>query len=141
MTQAVTYKAGSTCSILHSSRCVSAALQIQGASFLEELAILHKPSSTLIITDIAFNFDEACIQTTQPGWLFKAYLSLSDGYRRCCTTKVMSYMMDPGGCVRKTYIQTDLTQREGLTRDVYLQHPSLVDNQLWYRGFDLLLHK
>lgn len=71
-------------------------LQIHGAKLLDELALFHKPSRTLILTDTAFNFDDDILETTKPGWLFTTYLTWFGGFRPCCMTKTISYMVDPG---------------------------------------------
>eukprot|EP00878_Enallax_costatus_P017607 GHUV01018499.1.p1 GENE.GHUV01018499.1~~GHUV01018499.1.p1 ORF type:complete len:163 (+),score=24.16 GHUV01018499.1:1104-1592(+) len=71
-------------------------IPIQGARILDELALFHKPSRTLVLTDTAFNFDDEAKQSTQLGWLFRTYLSLAGGYRRCCMTKTFSFMIEPG---------------------------------------------
>lgn len=72
-------------------------LQIQGLPFLDELALHHKPSSTLILTDTAFNFDEACLAALQPGLALRAYLSYAV-QGRCCMTKPFGWLIkDAGG--------------------------------------------
>jgi hypothetical protein len=70
--------------------------------FLEELVFYHAPSSTLILTDIAFNFvPEAEQPMTMPqgllGSMASLYLKLAGGHRRCCMTKPFWFLIkDPG---------------------------------------------
>jgi hypothetical protein len=72
-------------------------MQIQGLPFLDELALLHKPSSTLILTDAAFNFDEACLAALKPGLALKTYLQWAS-QRPCCMTKPFRWLIkDAGG--------------------------------------------
>lgn len=57
---------------------------------LDELALLHKPSRSLVLTDAAFNFHrggdaELWKWYTMP-WALAAYLWLTNGYRRCCVS-------------------------------------------------------
>lgn len=72
------------------------ALQMKGAEGFQELAFFHKPSSTLILADLAFNFDDRFKHTEDPGMLFNLYLSLSGGNRRCCISKPLKHVIkDP----------------------------------------------
>lgn len=80
------------------SCALTCCLQLQGVPFLDELVLLHKPSASLILTDLAFNFDEACMQQLQPGRILTTYLNWAGGHRRCCCTKPFKWLIkDPGG--------------------------------------------
>jgi hypothetical protein len=68
--------------------------QIQGCSALDELAFLHKPSSTLILTDLAFNLSKS---DQRVGLLSKLYLSWYGGFQPCCVTSAFKGLFnDPG---------------------------------------------
>eukprot|EP00775_Hariotina_reticulata_P002679 gene2679-2980_t len=70
---------------------------VKGCSALDELAFLHKPSSTLILTDLAFNLSKS---DGRVGWLSKLYLSWYGGYQPCCVTSPFKGLFnDPGATV------------------------------------------
>ncbi|GAB4816581.1 hypothetical protein N2152v2_003627 [Parachlorella kessleri] len=64
-----------------------------GNPWMQEIVLLHAPSRTLIVTDLAFNFSrDTNAETPLPGGPLGAvfrntYLPLAGGYRRCCPTK------------------------------------------------------
>eukprot|EP00775_Hariotina_reticulata_P002680 gene2680-2981_t len=62
---------------------VNGVIPVKGMQFLEELAFFHKPTSTLILTDLAFNFDKNDKDTGLLQWL---YLLCCGGFRPCCVT-------------------------------------------------------
>ncbi|CAF1413857.1 unnamed protein product [Adineta ricciae] len=60
---------------------------------INEVMFYHRPTSTLIVTDLAFNYyEESSEQRIRAqGFLFRSYLWLADGYRRACVTKPFRY--------------------------------------------------
>jgi hypothetical protein len=98
-------------------------LQVQGLSLLDELVFLHKPSSTVILTDLAFNFPpepqkQQQQQSLPAGQKTKAhdepeshqqqetlsvsgpiqlYLRFAGGDRRCCLTKPFKFLISDAG--------------------------------------------
>jgi len=63
-------------------------LPIRGMPFLSEVALFHRISRTLILTDLAFNF--------KPGdqsALTHLYLKLAGGYQECCVTHPFRLMI------------------------------------------------
>ncbi|CAF1273437.1 unnamed protein product [Rotaria sordida] len=59
---------------------------------LYEVIFYHKPSSTLILTDLAFNYSELGEQVIRAeGYLLRFYLWLTDGYHQACVTKPYKY--------------------------------------------------
>lgn len=61
--------------------------------FLYEVVFYHRPSSTMILTDLAFNYFESSDQQEirAQGHLLRFYLWLADGYREACCTKPFKY--------------------------------------------------
>ena len=60
--------------------------------FLDEVAFYHSSSSTLILTDLAFNISEIGENPIKAeGYLFRFYLWLVDGYRQSCVSKPFKY--------------------------------------------------
>lgn len=60
--------------------------------FLDEVVFYHRSSSSLIVTDLAFNYfesDERSIRAE--GHLLRFYLWLADGYRQACITKPFKF--------------------------------------------------
>lgn len=58
-------------------------LQLYGAPHTSEVVFLHKPSRTLILTDLAFNIRGPV------NWLTRAYLRIGSCYGRLATTLIM----------------------------------------------------
>ncbi|CAF4969513.1 unnamed protein product, partial [Rotaria sp. Silwood1] len=55
---------------------------------LDEIVFYHRSSSTLILTDLAFNYYESGQESIRAeGHLFRFYLWLADGHRQACVTK------------------------------------------------------
>lgn len=72
----------------------------KASPWLQEIPLLHRPSRTLILTDLAFNFKRDGGETPLPGgplgFLMRSlYLPLAGGYRPCCVTKPfgLSFML------------------------------------------------
>lgn len=60
--------------------------------FFDEIVFYHRPSSTLIVTDLAFNYSEIGENPVRAeGQLFRFYLWLADGYRVANVTKPFRY--------------------------------------------------
>lgn len=60
--------------------------------FIHEVVFYHRLSSTLIVTDLAFNYFESNEQSIRAeGYVFRFYLWLADGYRQACVTKPFKY--------------------------------------------------
>nr|AEN94427.1 phosphatidylinositol 3-kinase vps34 [Philodina roseola] len=60
--------------------------------FIYEVVFYHRLSSTLIVTDLAFNYFEFEGQGIRAeGRLFRFYLWLADGYRQACVTKPFKF--------------------------------------------------
>lgn len=72
---------------------------VPGLDVLSELVVLHNPSGTLILTDLAFNFDKLG-ETPLPKWPMTWYLYLAKGYRRCCTTTPFAFLMNDATAVK-----------------------------------------
>ncbi|KAF6255327.1 hypothetical protein COO60DRAFT_1296641 [Scenedesmus sp. NREL 46B-D3] len=79
-------------------------IPIQGLPFFDELALHHKPSSTLILTDMAFNFDEACLAALTPRLALRAYLSWA-AQRPCCMTKPFRWLIKDAAAVKGGFDQ------------------------------------
>jgi hypothetical protein len=75
-------------------------MQIQGLPLLDELALHHEPSSTLILTDAAFNFDQACLAALKPGLALRTYLGWA-AQQPCCLTKPFKWLVRDAGRVCK----------------------------------------
>jgi len=85
---------------------------IPGIPQLEEIVVLHKPSKTLLVADMAFYFqppqqhehkresgDSDGGGSYHVGWPITWYLRLVDGYRPCCLTRTFKYLVeDPKAC-------------------------------------------
>lgn len=60
--------------------------------YIHEVVFYHRSSSTLIVTDLAFNYFESDEQTTRAeGHLLRFYLWLADGFRQACITKPFKF--------------------------------------------------
>jgi hypothetical protein len=57
-------------------------LVIEGLPALSEVVFFHKPSKTLLLTDLAFNHKKGHTSS----WILGSYLALTKGYRECCVT-------------------------------------------------------
>lgn len=79
-------------------------IHLQGLSFLDELVFLHKPSSTLLLTDTAFNFDAECMAAAQPGLPLRLYLSWAGG-RCCCMTKPFRWLISDAVALKASFDQ------------------------------------
>lgn len=79
-------------------------IPVQGMPFIDELALHHKPSSTLILTDTAFNFDKACLQELQPGLALRSYLGWAV-LRPCCVTKPFRWLVKDAAAVKAGFDQ------------------------------------
>ncbi|UJR20112.1 hypothetical protein I4U23_023246 [Adineta vaga] len=62
-------------------------------NYIHEVIFYHRSTSTVIVTDLAFNYFEESIhqRIRAQGFLFRSYLWLADGYRRACVTKPFKY--------------------------------------------------
>eukprot|EP00887_Chlorella_sp_A99_P005365 scaffold1.g5365.t1 len=61
------------------------------APFLSELVFVHRPSASLIVTDMAFNYKHGG-ETPLPAFPFTLYLSATGGYRICCASKPFAWI-------------------------------------------------
>lgn len=61
--------------------------------FLYEVVFYHRLSSTLVLTDLAFNYFESSSKQSirAEGYLFRFYLWLADGYHQASLTKPFKY--------------------------------------------------
>ncbi|KAL4440124.1 hypothetical protein ABPG75_003125 [Micractinium tetrahymenae] len=92
----------------------------KASPWLQEVPLLHKPSRTLILTDLAFNFKLSGGETPLPGgplgFLMRTlYLPLVGGYRPCCVTKPfgLSFLLpdaDAMCTVMQEIVATDFDQ-------------------------------
>ena len=64
------------------------AIPLRCFPFTNEVVLFHRPSRTLIVTDLVFHF------TTEAPWLTRAGLWLSGGYPGCRTTLIERLGMD-----------------------------------------------
>ncbi|MFK7926993.1 MAG: hypothetical protein AB8H79_02300 [Myxococcota bacterium] len=55
-------------------------IPLQCFSLTQEVVLLHRPSRTLIVTDLLFH-----IQSSAP-WMTRAFMTVAGGYPGCCTT-------------------------------------------------------
>lgn len=69
-------------------------LLAHGIPKLEEFAFLHRPSRTLLLTDLAFNIHES------PSWLTRTYLKWSGAYGRLAPTKLLKGMVKDRAALR-----------------------------------------
>ncbi|EFN59359.1 hypothetical protein CHLNCDRAFT_137816 [Chlorella variabilis] len=70
---------------------------IQANPWMQEVVLLHRPSRALILTDLAFNFQRGG-DTPLPGGplgavLRSTYLRLAGGYRTCCPTTPVRWLL------------------------------------------------
>eukprot|EP00882_Tetradesmus_deserticola_P008935 GHRQ01009425.1.p1 GENE.GHRQ01009425.1~~GHRQ01009425.1.p1 ORF type:complete len:308 (+),score=132.41 GHRQ01009425.1:161-1084(+) len=79
-------------------------IPIQGLPFIDELALHHTPSGTLILTDTAFNFDEPCLAALQPGLALRAYLRWA-AQRPCCITQPFKWLIRDAAAVKASFDQ------------------------------------
>lgn len=62
------------------------------AKHIHEVIFYHPSTSTLIATDLAFNYFESNEQSVRAeGYLFRFYLWLADGYRQASVTKPFKF--------------------------------------------------
>eukprot|EP00195_Chlamydomonas_chlamydogama_P010662 CAMPEP_0202905344 /NCGR_PEP_ID=MMETSP1392-20130828/33751_1 /ASSEMBLY_ACC=CAM_ASM_000868 /TAXON_ID=225041 /ORGANISM="Chlamydomonas chlamydogama, Strain SAG 11-48b" /LENGTH=280 /DNA_ID=CAMNT_0049593391 /DNA_START=131 /DNA_END=973 /DNA_ORIENTATION=+ len=66
---------------------------VEGCDMLGELALLHRPSKTLVLCDMAFNYEHGG-EVALPGPPVSWYLRLTGGHRRCCVTEPFRWMVD-----------------------------------------------
>ncbi|MFY0528297.1 DUF4336 domain-containing protein [Archangium gephyra] len=69
-------------------------LLAQGLSRLEEFVFFHRPSRTLLLTDLAFNIHES------PSWLTRTYLKLNGVYGKLGATWVVKSMTKDKAALR-----------------------------------------
>jgi hypothetical protein len=69
-------------------------LLAHGLSGLEEFAFFHRPSRTLLLTDLAFNIHES------PSWLTRTYLKLNGVYGKLGATWVVKSMTKDKAALR-----------------------------------------
>lgn len=67
---------------------------LRGMPRLEEFAFLHRPSRTLLLTDLAFNVHQS------PSWLTRAYLRLNRAYGRLASTWVLKAVVKDRAALR-----------------------------------------
>jgi hypothetical protein len=67
---------------------------LRGMPGLDEFAFLHRPSRTLLLTDVAFNFHHS------PSWMTRTYLRLSGAYGRLAVTWVGKRMVKDRAALR-----------------------------------------
>lgn len=67
-------------------------LPLPGCDVLSEIELFHKPSRSLIVTDMAFNFEKDS-DTPLPPWPFTWYLRLAGGFRKCCVTTPFWFLL------------------------------------------------
>jgi Domain of unknown function (DUF4336) len=69
-------------------------LLAHGIPKLEEFVFLHRPSRTLLLTDLAFNIHDS------PSWLARTYLKWSGAYGRLAPTKLLKSMVKDRAALR-----------------------------------------
>lgn len=69
-------------------------LLAHGIPKLEEFAFLHRPSRTLLLTDLAFNIHDS------PSWLTRTYLKLCKAYGRLAPTWLLKSMVKDPAALR-----------------------------------------
>lgn len=67
---------------------------VHGMPKLDEVLFFHRPSRTVLVTDLAFNFHQT------GSWLLRAYLKLSGAWQRLATTLTARALMKDKGAVR-----------------------------------------
>jgi hypothetical protein len=68
--------------------------RIRGIPKLEELVFLHRPSRTLLVTDIAFHIRQS------PSWFTRTYLRLSGTYGKLAPTMLLKSMVKDRAALR-----------------------------------------
>lgn len=69
-------------------------LLAHGIPKLEEFVFLHRPSRTLLLTDLAFNIHDS------PSWLVRTYLKWSGAYGRLAPTKLLKSLVKDKAALR-----------------------------------------
>lgn len=67
---------------------------VRGMPKLDEFLFLHRPSRTLLVTDLAFNIRES------PSWLTRAYLKLNRTYGKLAPTVLLKSLVKDRAAVR-----------------------------------------
>lgn len=67
---------------------------VRGMPRLDEVLFFHRPSRTVLVTDLAFNFQRT------DSWLLRAYLKLSGAWRRLSPTLTSRALMKEKAAVR-----------------------------------------
>jgi hypothetical protein len=69
-------------------------LLVRGIPMFEEFVFLHRPSRTLLLTDVAFNIHES------PSWVTRTYLKLCKAYGRLAPTWLLKAMVKDKASLR-----------------------------------------
>lgn len=71
-------------------------LPVEGIPMIDETAFFHRPSGTLILTDLCFN-----VQASS-SWFTRAVMRLNGGWQRFGATRLMRSAMKDRGAVRRS---------------------------------------
>ncbi|MFL5346789.1 MAG: hypothetical protein ACJ8AT_18565 [Hyalangium sp.] len=92
--------------------------RLRGIPKVEEFAFLHRPSKTLLLTDVAFHIRES------PSWLTRAYLRLSGTYGKLAPTLLLKSLVKDRAALR-TSLESVLSwdfERVVVCHGVVLEH-------------------
>ncbi|CAF3497537.1 unnamed protein product [Rotaria sp. Silwood1] len=100
---------------------------------LYEVVFYHKSSSTLILTDLAFNYSEIGEQAIRAeGYLLRFYLWLADGYHQASVTKPYKYFFRKRIDLVKNDIDQLMNRYENFNR-LIMAHGTVIP----YNGYNL----
>lgn len=104
------------------------------ATYIFEVVFYHRLTSTLILTDLAFNYFESKESTVRAeGYLFRFYLWLMNGYQEASVTRPFKYFFQKNIIAVKNDFDEIMKRFENFQR-LIMAHGTIIE----HRGYQAL---